>query len=110
VVQKRGLPSSQVVLTGVAAAAVQTWAAFVSLTPTVMVEPTMCNKVVQEALQLLQYDDMQLQRVRSFLVAAHPVVHLLSPLVSIGIQEISSFWMAVSSWSTVRGLLLNKHL
>jgi hypothetical protein len=63
--QKRGLPQSQVVLTGIAASAVQTWAAFVSLTPTIMVEATMCNGVVQEALELLQYDDQQLQRVRT---------------------------------------------
>ena len=52
------------VLTRIACAAAQTWAAFVSLTPCVMDAPTMCNAVVEEALELLPFDDHQLQRVR----------------------------------------------
>lgn len=62
--QKRGQAASKVVLTRIACAAAQTWAAFVSLTPSVMDSPTMCNAVVEEALELLPFDDHQLQRVR----------------------------------------------
>ena len=72
----------KVVLIRSAIAAAQAWAALIALTPTIMPEPTLCNAVLREALELLPLDDQQLQKVapRSaslHVLAARCTMHIL---------------------------------
>jgi hypothetical protein len=111
-VQKQGMSSSKVVLIRSAIGAARARAAFAAVTPTLMEDITICKNVIQEALELLPYDDHQLQRVRPCLpLVEHriPCVDAWSQPADLGSIKRQVFGIAISHDAGSAGLTWAHH-